>query len=345
VDMPRDKILVITSKDDSHADYVISKLNSAQLDDRVVRLNTEDFLFNCEVFFDGSQFELYIRDSKRRLRSSEVCSVWYRRPKEITTPGDSDPGVNAFISGQATSCLRGLYFCLHDSALWINPLPALHRSRLKLQQLQLAESLGLRIPRTLVTNLPSRALEFAAKVGSVCVKSLDEPSCIVEGRLYPFFTSLVSLDDLRANADAIRTCPVLFQEYIDKEIDVRVIVMGEELFAFEIHSQDCDLSKIDFRGVAPDRIHHAQHSLPWPLRESLLRFTRQQGLVFSAMDLVRTRAGEYFFLENNPNGQWLWLELLTSVRLSDALLRLLLAGCNRPRPHSTVEVTNCSESK
>ena len=37
--------------------------------------------------------------------------------------------------------------------------------------------------------------------------------------------------------------------------------------------------------------------------------------LFLSMDINKN--GKYYFLENNPNGQWLWLELITGVSISD----------------------------
>jgi len=108
-----------------------------------------------------------------------------------------------------------------------------------------------------------------------------------------------------------------------KKSDIRVVVFENELFAIEIFSQDNELSKDDFRGVAPDFLHHSQHELPDVLKEQIKSFVRRQNLVFSSMDLVLSQNDEYFFIENNPNGQWLWLELATELNLSDAFIRLL----------------------
>jgi hypothetical protein len=54
------------------------------------------------------------------------------------------------------------------------------------------------------------------------------------------------------------------------------------------------------------------------------------GLRFAAIDLLETDDG-YVFLELNPNGQWLWLELMTGVPLAAMLCDLLLAPA-RGRP-------------
>ena len=322
--MPKDKVLIFTSVDDTHCDYVIQRANAVGLGQHFIRFHTEEFLTNFDVNFDGSNFAIHVKDSGRRFDSDDILSVWYRRPREIKSVHDEDAGINSFRLEQASACLRGLYFCTHDSARWVNPLPAIHRSRIKLQQLQLANRLGLSTPQTVVTNVPEIALTFVARVGDVCVKSLDNPWYKVSDRLHPFFTHVLSRDDLRGHVQSVRQCPVLLQQFIKKDYDIRVIVMGDELFAFEIDSQSSPLSEVDFRGLSPSRMVHRSHQLPSELCDKMMRFVRSQGLLYSAVDLVHTKAGEYYFLENNPNGQWLWLELMTGVPLTDTLIALLM---------------------
>ena len=210
--MKQNKILIITSKDDYHTDHVISELNNSGHAEDVIRFNTEDFVQNCEVAFDGASVEITILDSMRKFNSSAIKSVWYRRPKDLEILTNDDESVTAFIHKQSKAFLRGLYFCCHDSARWINPLPALHRSRIKMQQLQLAQKIGLTIPDTLITNDADKALEFFRKYDEICTKSLDEPNFTLDGHIFPMFTRLISDEkELLQNANSIRRCPVLFQ--------------------------------------------------------------------------------------------------------------------------------------
>jgi glutathione synthase/RimK-type ligase-like ATP-grasp enzyme len=123
--------------------------------------------------------------------------------------------------------------------------------------------------------------------------------------------------------ESIARCPVLVQEYIGKKFDIRVVVIGEENFAFEIHSQENLLSKHDFRGVAPNFLKHSVHILPEEINQLIQSFVQKQGLIFSAIDFVLSTNDEYYFLENNPNGQWLWLQLLTDVNLTERMINLL----------------------
>ncbi len=63
--MKNNTILIVTSKEDSHADLVIHKLNILGQGEQVIRLNTEDFWSNTEVSTDTDTFEVYIKPTFR----------------------------------------------------------------------------------------------------------------------------------------------------------------------------------------------------------------------------------------------------------------------------------------
>ncbi len=325
--MKANKALIITSANDPHSDFIIDRFNKEGFSEKVVRLNTEDFLGNVDISYQNKSFRIHLKDSKRNFSSDEILSVWFRRPQKINSTVYDQPEVNLFCEQQANAVLRGLYFCLHDTAIWINPLPSIHRARIKLQQLTTAKALGFDVPETLVTNNPQEALLFFDVHELICNKSLDEPNFYLDGKLYPYLTRLIrSRSEIEDAFDAIKICPTLFQQYIAKLFDVRVVVVGYKIFAFEIHSQTHELSKIDFRGKSPENMIHRPHILPDYITELILEFMKRQQLVYSAFDFVYAEDKRYYFLENNCNGQWLWLELMTDVRISDALMDILCNG-------------------
>ena len=53
---------------------------------------------------------------------------------------------------------------------------------------------------------------------------------------------------------------------------------------------------------------------------------RALNLAFGAIDMILTPAGEYVFLEINPNGQWAWIQQCTGAEMSGCLIDLLLRG-------------------
>lgn len=317
--MKFNKTLFITSLDDSHADYIITILNERGLGDCVVRLNTENFIENCVVSFTETKFEIIIKDSNRKVISNEISTVWFRRPKDFSFK-DEDDRTTSFIHKQSTSLLRGIYFATHDTAKWINPLPSLHRARIKLQQLQLAKTLGFNVPKTLATNNPDAVLDFISTVDSISTKSLDEPNFKTDRYIYPLFNKKLDPTFIKENIENIRNCPTLFQQYIDKKSDIRVVVIGSKIFAFQIYSQDNPLSVEDFRGVTPSLLKHELITLPSDLQEKIFAYLKKQGLTYSSLDFVLSKDDKYYFIENNANGQWLWLELNTGVKISEAII-------------------------
>jgi hypothetical protein len=42
--------------------------------------------------------------------------------------------------------------------------------------------------------------------------------------------------------------------------------------------------------------------------------------------MIVTPSGQYVFLENNPNGQFGWIETKTGQPLTETLARMLIAG-------------------
>lgn len=109
-----------------------------------------------------------------------------------------------------------------------------------------------------------------------------------------------------AKLDHIVSCPVVFQEYIEKQVELRITIVGDRIFAAEIHSQEFHL---------PDEIS-----------EKLLRLMQELGLVFGCLDLILTPEGEYVFLEINPAGQWGWIEHFTKMPITEALTDMLIRG-------------------
>ena len=319
------KVLIITSKYDVHSDFVISKLNEKGLSGVTVRFNTEDFITNCNFTFKPNATNIFFKDSERQVCKNELISVWYRRPEKLIIPEHLSI-YKDFILEQANATLDGYYFSTNIYAKWINPLDVLAKSRQKIFQLELAFKNGFLIPDTIVSNSVADISSFFTKHPVVSTKSLFYPNAKVNGDYYPIYNRIVDKTAFLQNIQLAENCPTIFQKFIDKKYDIRVIVIGKKIIAFAIHSQENNLTREDVRGTSPLNLKHEIITLPKKINEKILTFVECQGLVFSAIDLVLGKDNQYYFLENNPNGQWLWLELQTGYKISDLLIDELLCG-------------------
>lgn len=309
-------LLIITNKYDPHVDFVLSRMYDEGLGERVVRLNTEDLLLGTRYAFDGREFQVEILDSGRKFRTGQVKAVWYRRPVPVLYKESGNRGLDEYVKKELETVLWGMYFAMGD-ALWINDPVKNRVASNKILQIKVAGEMGFSVPRTLITNDPQRVGDYFPDSSSLALKSISTASLYDTGRrdYVPLFTRRVSRDYVFGNADAVRNYGVFLQEFIEKEYDIRVVVLGREVFAFAIHSAEKEETKEDFRTLNPIQLKHEFIRLPSDVEDRVRRFVERFGLVFSSMDLLLSRDGKYYFIENNPNGQWLWLQDMTGVDL------------------------------
>jgi len=118
----------------------------------------------------------------------------------------------------------------------------------------------------------------------------------------PRTTALLGPADLD-RMPQVRFAPVTFQEFVPAELDLRVIVVEDEIFAAAIRSQP--EYSADYRpgiGTAEFRAHRLSDDVA----DRLLALHKRLGLVYGASDLRLTPDGDYVFLEVNPAGEFLF---------------------------------------
>jgi ribosomal protein S6-L-glutamate ligase RimK-like protein len=305
-------IVVVSYPDDPHAERVIGLLR--QRGEDVLLLNVADLPHKATLTIGHggccqSLLEYRLGDGPP-VDLSSAKSVWWRRPQVANVSGVSDHNAQVFAAGEWHEAVAGVWQLM--PARWVNPPAADEVASHKAYQLRVAAELGLRIPRTLMTSDPDRARAFIEDqgVGQTIFKTF---SCTYQVWRE---TRPVRDEELR-NLDALRLAPVIFQEYIEAEADLRVTVVGDQVFAAAIHAADTEYP-FDFRMVLGQAKVEAVE-LPAPVREKLLRFMRRLGLVYGAIDLRRTSSGEHVFLEINTAGEFLFVEERAGLPVSAAL--------------------------
>ena len=136
-------------------------------------------------------------------------------------------------------------------------------------------------------------------------------------------SAIVGSEKFHEFADSISVCPVQLQEYIDKEYELRVTIIKNKVMAVRIDSQLHDQTKVDWR-MFTDLNPHSIYKLPDHIQKSCREFLRRQNLLYGAMDFIVTPKGKYVFLENNPFGQYLWLERKTGQPITMEMANLLI---------------------
>jgi len=310
-------VLIISSLDDPHTRFVMEALTSKGIAVELLDLSEFPTQITLSMTFEECAHRFVLnRNGTGRLDLSTINAVWWRRPQPFGLPVTlTDPVHRRFALSEAATAFEGLYQAL--DAFWVNDPVRDRAAHHKPWQLALAQQIGLPIPITLMTNDPEVARDFWQRhEGNVIYKQFRAlPDAWRETRrLRTEETTL---------AENIKTTPVIFQLYVEAVADIRVTVIGDELFAASTDTRKGEYP-VDFR-MNLDLPFEA-HTLPSSVQDILLLLMRRLGLEYGAIDLRLTPDGQYIFLEINPAGQFLWIELATGQKISESLAAHLARG-------------------
>jgi len=218
-----------------------------------------------------------------------------------------------------------LYDLMPD-AFWVSRPNNVLRANNKLLQMQVAHKHGMLIPKTLLSSKASEVMLFREDLGDIVAKPLYPEFVNDGGVIKVMYTTLIT-QDMELDLSGLHVSPALFQQLI-KGTDIRVTVMGRQIFATEICKTAALAGEIDWRVAITNQsgLLYSPTTLPVSLESACFSVVRELDLVFGVFDFIRTSAGEYWFLEINPNGQWGFIELETGQPLSQAMASLFLSG-------------------
>ncbi|MFJ4090923.1 RimK family alpha-L-glutamate ligase [Kitasatospora sp. NPDC089913] len=189
-------------------------------------------------------------------------------------------------------------------------------------QLDLARRYGVAAPRAVLTTDPHLVRdEFDGP--RVVVKAAGhhfvEP---VPGRLQGIFPTVLDRADLAGGPRP--GPPVIVQEYVEHEAELRVYFVGGQLHAFEVTKTD----PAD-PWTAPDRLGvRALPSPPPEVAAATRTLAAAMSLRYGAFDFLLS-AGTPVFLEVNPDGDWRWAERRTRTTPVTVAVAAMLAALHR----------------
>lgn len=313
------QVAVITDPEDAHLSFVQRHLQNplVVIDPVAVSAGTE-----MSFALEGQT----IVASYGGVRLDAMSGVWYRKPREIMP---EQLPVSRDIINYSLSALQNHTLMIlggFGKARWVSDYYAIRRASNKALQLQVAAQLGLPTPRTIMTSDPERAREFLEAEGMCIVKAQCAYSPDYTGPLKSFLTTKINAKK-PPTFDNLRLAPSIFQQHIDAVFDVRVTVVGGQVFPAIIRNKG-----LDENGAVRDwRMGFYQGELviepfeqfPAEVAERCVAHAKRLGLNFSAIDLVMDKRGRLWFLENNANGQWAFVEKETDQPIGRALAQLL----------------------
>lgn len=330
-------ILVMTHQRDYSVDETIRAL--AAQGTEVFRIDTVEYPLSStlSVNIDSQQPQGYLSTQQRSVSLDDVTGVWYRHPTPFKLPETVSEVTRSFMIDECRAALGGALRTL--DCVWVNHPDNIVAADYKPYQLALAKQLGFSIPPTLITNDPDKADQFYRNTdGQVIYKTLTQAGFPSEEGIELAYTSIVSEDDRRL-FDRVEYSPCLFQCLIPKAYELRITVIGQEIFSAEIYSQEDDQTSVDFR-LGYDKLTYGYHELPEEMHSKIRALMQALELHFGAIDMIVTPDKEYVFLEINPAGQFGWIENELEFPMTEAFVNLLTGNYAKVSGHNKGRLTS-----
>ncbi|NET84658.1 MAG: MvdC family ATP-grasp ribosomal peptide maturase [Moorea sp. SIO1F2] len=293
---------------------------------RPFRFDTDKFPLDVQLRakFDQSQSSYRLKYGAEVISSEDVKAVWMRRIWQPNLGQNLDPQFQESCIRESLATLSGLWDSLRG-VRWIDDLAKAEAANNKQRQLRLASEVGLVIPRTLITNDPEAVREFFQQVkGKMVTKLLTALSYSMEYTPFFLYTSIVKEEDL-LDAESLRYCPMVFQEQIPKQLELRVIFVQGKVFVGALDASIYEKSTVDWRRPNAGTGAWQHHELPDEIVARIKALMDNFGLLYGALDFIVTPSGDYVFLEVNPGGEWGMLERDLELPISNAIAEALIS--------------------
>jgi len=306
-------VLLLTNSADATSDYLEDGITTAGI--AVARYNTDvdlhDTHFSCQ---SGS---MILRWSGVELRPENISHVVFRRPKPFQPHIQGDKFQVQHAGDEWAEAWEGFLSAVPHE-LWINHPSRNFAASHKIEQISRANQFGLKIPQTLVTSIPDLALEFCRKYSKgVVVKPIasgyierDDPDN--DSLIYTMSFEQQDIEIL----DRIKSCPVMFQERIDKAIDVRITVLDGNMIAVGLKAYDSnERQRLDIRRFNMLDVEYESIDMPNGVKTKIKALIESYGIRFAAIDFAVDFDGNWVFFEINPNGQWAWMDICAKFEI------------------------------
>lgn len=305
--------LIISSSIDYSTDLVCYRLEECGVS--YLRINRDCFS-SYEILYDTEHDYLIVgmAGSKYRIGTKTLRSVYFRAPVFLRT-GKGFSLEEQLYRSQWSSFIRNLI--VFDKAKWVNHPVATYRAENKLYQLEQAKQFGLDIPKTWVGNaLPDEISDSRLYI----VKSLDTALFYDNGKELFTYSTMVMGKELREAE--IKDAPVIIQECVCGKTDLRVTVVGDELYAVAIKKEGKHIEG-DWRRTPKENLEYIPVDLPTGLQNSIRQYMHSMGLEFGGMDFALVD-DTYYFIEVNPTGEWGWLVYSSHLPIDQAIVKTLM---------------------
>lgn len=302
-------ILIFSNPNDMHFQAVDWALKQVNIDVELVFGHCFPTLEQHSALIDNSAFNYHCVDAMgREIDITSANTVWYRRSARPKVSSEMTVEDRKLAQDEADLFIRGMRSIGSQKQRWINPPDNVAVAGRKPFQLYMAKQVGLMIPRTLMSNNPSAVRSFIEEAdGGVVLKPFNAMVWEGDEQVATLYAQKIDVEDIE-DWDAIKLTSHIFQRYVDKQFELRIIYLDGQILSCKLDSQRDERSRTDWRLLNTKELRPELYELPDTVAGALRRYMDALGLAYGAIDMIVDPEGNHVFLECNPTGQFLFLE-------------------------------------
>lgn len=305
------KVLLISNRFDFSTDFIAVELAAQNIE--FIRINRDE-LKDYVIEFDPITPEIKAthNDYSFIISNKHLKSIYYRAPTFLRDIFQNDLSEDEqLIRTQWAAFARSL--CVFENVKWLNNPTDIYKAEIKPYQLFVANQLGIKIPKTIISNVT-----LTSNFDYQAIKSID--TAIVnngenEGFVYTEIYKKNELTEVKYNS------PFFIQQGLVPKVDIRVTIVETEVVAIKITGNK-EIDE-DWRRYK-NELNYSIFELPKSVHDFCINFIKRLNLNFGAIDLV-FHDNEYYFIEINPTGEWSWLQKHTGYNFDKLIVRSLNA--------------------
>ena len=320
-------ILIFSTDIDPSTNHVIDWLNYFNKDwKRINNLFSEPDLFPS-LSISSSKKELQFNSSGDNLLE-KTNAVWFRRfdlSSDLTIGDQADINLIIQIRNNFYLEKRNFYEAIDRNILQKKRLNKLASSQVsKILQLEIALEVKLQIPSTLITTNKKDLTLFYEKHSRAIIKPIDfTPTLVYNNKSFVPFTTLLTREYIHDLEDSFY--PTLCQEHIEKEFEIRSFYIDGTFYSMALFSQDNEKTAIDSRNYDSEKpTRRIPYKLPQEIEQKLILFCRKLEINCGSIDLIKSKTGEFYFLEINPLGQFGFVSVPCNYNLHKKIAEFLI---------------------
>lgn len=293
------------------------------------RINSDQYPLHLKIGGELNQqgHEITLSAEEWSLKNSQIGAIWHRKNSTCNLTGV----LAADILSQATresECIKQALLHGIKNAFWLDHPAIQQQAEDKWQQLCIAQSAGLNVPKTLFSNTPEQVTAFYDECNGDIIAKMHTPLTVSMGKPPSFvYTSKVTQEHL-ADLDSLKYSPMIFQQHICKQSELRIAYVDGHCFPAEIQAHSTTEPHLtDWRKADPALSKWVNTQIPDDLVQKIHSLMEALNLKFGAIDLILDNHGQYQFLEVNPAGEWGMLEAELGLPISKQIALTLIKYC------------------